>query len=53
MDINTESVYTPRKMLVELRMMLEGTDSQALQTLIENSTMTPEDQNTLIYEINK
>ena len=44
MDIDTESEDNTKKGWRQLFMMCEGEDHQALQTLINNGTINPEDQ---------
>ena len=44
MDIDTESEDNTKKEWKQLHMMIEGEDCQALHTLNNNVTITPEDQ---------
>ena len=44
LDIDTEAEDENRKGWKQIKMMFTGEDRQALQTLIENNTITQEDQ---------
>ena len=52
LDIDPEEEDKSKKGWCQIRMMFEYDDHQALQTLLDNNTIIPEDQHTPIRALN-
>ena len=51
LDIDPEAADQNKRGWRQIKMMFEGEDHQALQTLIDNKTVTPEDQQTPVQAL--